>query len=283
MRNILARLGVPTYITFMIAGCGTFVPEIQEFPGSSVDGQLLVHAIVNSIHCEIRNAVTYVIDQDKKVAQLNHGIRSAAWLEKWGAQVGLTLTVEEKTSVNPTSVLTPVGPLTTIFTLGNGINLSTDATRTDKINYYYTVKELYAERSCPDDANANAPPGSLLIQSDLKLREWLLSQVLEVGTGEVTLPTGPNSILKQNVLSHEVKFEVISSGNVTPAWKLITVNVNQNGTFFTTSRDRTHDLLITLGPVDPSTRQLTGAAAASYLASQIGLAVSNNLRNPVLP
>jgi hypothetical protein len=80
MRNILARLGVPTYITFMIAGCGTFVPEIQEFPGSSVDGQLLVHAIVNSIHCEIRNAVTYVIDQDKKVAQLNHekaGLKNA--------------------------------------------------------------------------------------------------------------------------------------------------------------------------------------------------------------
>jgi hypothetical protein len=269
-------------IALGISGCGTYVPEIQEASSDQSNGQLLVHAIVRSIHCEIRNAIAYVIDEDKRLAPLNGGVRSAEWLEGWGAQVGLSLTTEEKTALNPTSAWSPPSPAKALFALGLGVNLSSDATRIDKFNYYYTVADLYKQGACAADQSPH-PTGSLLIQSDLKLREWLLSQVLNVGTGESGVPTSANTLLKQNALSHEVKFEVVSTGSLTPSWKLVNVTVNQTGTFFSTTRDRTHDLLITFGPTDPNTPGLSGAAYASYLASQIGLAISEQVKSGISP
>jgi hypothetical protein len=272
------RVGIILGSAFSLFGCGLYVPEIQEFPGTSVDGQLLVQAIVRSVHCEVRNAITYVLDQDRKLAPLNGGFRSAQWLENWGAELTLTLQIEEKTLLNPTAAWVPHTALTSLFTLSGGLNASSDATRIDKLNFYYTVKELSHEGTCAPDPDP--PLGSLLIQSDLKLREWLLSQTMGFGTGEVNYPINVNGPFKQNVLSHEVKFEVISGGNINPAWKLVESTVGQSGTLLTASRDRTHDFLITFGPIDPSQKgTLISAAANAHLASQIGLAVSNNARN----
>ena len=176
----------------LLSGCGTTVPGIQEFPGDSVEGQsFLVRAIVHSVHCEIRNAVNYVIEQDKSVAKLNRGVRSAAWFEKWGVQVGLTLQVEEKTTVSPNFVSFPPSPVTSIFSLAGGVTASSDALRIDKLNFYYNVMELKKQGSCVPRDNTDAPSGSLLIQSDLKLKEWLESALLTVGTGDVVFPPAP--------------------------------------------------------------------------------------------
>jgi hypothetical protein len=51
-------------IVSLLSGCGTSVPEIQENPWSQEGGQMLVNAIVNSIQCEIQNAITFVINED---------------------------------------------------------------------------------------------------------------------------------------------------------------------------------------------------------------------------
>jgi hypothetical protein len=112
----------------------------------------------------------------------------------------------------------------------------------------------------------------LLIQSDLKFGDWLYDQVTTAVTGETSVPTLSSGPLKQNVLSHEVSFEVVS-----PAWKLIEANFTQSGTFLQATRDRTHDLLITMGPGDPA--GLKGAAKDAHLAATIGLAVSNQLQS----
>jgi hypothetical protein len=226
-----ARLILMLGLGLSLAGCGTYVPEIQEFPGDDVSAALLVHAIVDSIHCEIRNAITTVIDNDNEASKHNQGVHYAAYLYDWGAQIGLTLQVEEKSGVSPSVNWLPRPFGTTIFNLSAGGTLSADATRIDKLNYYYTVRELYALGSCPRNFNPPHPTGSLLIQSDLKLAEWLSAQVLEVETGAFGPPINPNSVLKQNALSHEVKFEVVSTGSLTPAWKLTRFTINQTGPF----------------------------------------------------
>lgn len=262
-----------TALFFLLLGaCGTYVPEIQEFPGNQVASQLLVRAIVRSIHCELRNAITYVINEDKRLASSNYGVRNAPWLDNWGVQVGLTLTIQEKSAVGPNVAWNPAGPANLIFSLLGGASISSDATRINKLGFYYTVRELYARGSCPPNDNADAPPGSFLIQSDLKLRQWLVTQVLIAGTGEINIPTTTDAPPKQNALSHQLTFEVISSANVTPGWKLTEVGVNQSGPFFSTSRRRTHDLLLAFGPIDAGIHGLVGAAASSYLASEIGIA-----------
>jgi hypothetical protein len=266
-----------------LGGCGTVVPEIEDFPGGPPDGQALVQAIVTSFHCEVADAVKYVIDQDIADAKQFHQPRAATWLYNWGAQIALTLTVEEKSAVSPTSVFTPTGSPKTIFTLGSGATVSADATRIEKVNFYYTVAELYKRAPCARGVPPkNTTASSLLIQSDLKLAQWLQDQILPVATGEVNQPTSASGIFKQNVLSHEVKFEVISTGNITPAWKLVQVNFNQSGTFFSATRDRTHDLIVTFGP--GNSKGLTSTAAInSHLASEIGVAIATHLQNLTSP
>jgi hypothetical protein len=269
-------LCVPAITVLLLGGCGTYVPEIQEFPGDAVAGQKLVHAIIASIHCEIRNAISDVINQDINMANLNHGVRNAAWIDKWGVAMQLTLTIDEKGSLSPSAVWTPPNPMTALFTLGGGISASSDATRIDVYNYNYTVKDLYAQGPCGSVDNADVPLGSLLIQGDLKTKEWLWSQVDVVRSGDGVITN------KSSALTHEVKFEVDTSGTLNPAWTFVHVTVNQGGPLLFASRNRTHDLLLTFGPVDPGTKQLVSSAANVFLAAQIGNAInSNNIRNRV--
>ena len=78
------------------------------------------------------------------------------------------------------------------------------------------------------------------------------------------------------MLSHEVSFEVVTSGGINPAWTLTEATINQGGTFLQATRDRTHTLLITMGPGNNA--GLMGAARDAHLASSIGLAVANQAR-----
>jgi len=270
------RSGVPAMVALLLGGCGTHVPEIAEFPGTQVDSQELVQAIVRSVHCEIRNAITYVIDQDKSLASRHNGARTAPWIDNWGLQIQLTLTIDEKASVSPSTVWTPPNPVTQLFMLGGGITGSSDATRIDTFNYYYTVKDLYALGYCSADDNAHAL-SSFLIQGNLKTREWLSTQIFNVGTGEGVITN------KTNALTHQIQFEVETGGTLNPAWQFIHVTVNQGSPLLSASRKRRHNLLMTFGPVDPATKQLAGPAAGTFLAQQIGVAVNSiNISNPFI-
>jgi hypothetical protein len=271
-------------VALLLSGCGTYVPDIQDFPATQAQGETLVKAIVTSINCEIGNAVKSVIDKDKEGAKVN-GFRSAAWLEHWGAQITLTLTTEEKSTLNPTATWLPVSPLTSIFTLAGSATVSSDATRTETLNYFYTVPQLYHRLACTPGVQPPVPATSLLIQSDLKLKDWLFAQLAPVGTGEVAFPTSPDNVFGQKVLTHEVKFEVMTTGGLNPAWTLVRANINQSGTLLAAQRDRIHDLLVTFGPIDPTQKNgaLIIAASDTHLASQIGLAVATSLKGHITP
>jgi len=182
--------------------------------------------------------------------------------------------------------------------------LSGAATRQEKLNSYYLVSQIRALGPCDP---ATRPGGLLLMQSDLGLEEWLRSNVTAADTGVIQYAKdytdGP---LKTNVISHEVKFSITNTGNLTPAWKLTRVLINQNGNFLSATRDRTNDLTITLGPTLPAPKPVTdrhgnpvkdatgrvvmtrgyvpsGPAAEAALASQIGLAVANAIRSTLQP
>ena len=145
----------------------------------------------------------------------------------------LTLTIDERTNIAPTIGLSfPPG----LFTLAVGGNATTAATRVDKLNYYYTIRELEAQRECaknfPD--YLPHPSGSLLIRSNLKTREWLQAQILNKATD--------NFVETKNGFQHQVTFVVDTGGAVTPGAKLATVSLNPSSIFLGASRKRTHDL-----------------------------------------
>jgi hypothetical protein len=259
----------------MLAGCGFVVPEIRDFPNntSEVKNNLLVQAIIHSIHCELEDAVTSVINADIDTANANRYFY-ANFLRKWGAQVALTLTMEEKTTVNPNAVYLPPSPPSSIFTLSGGLTGTADATRIDKVNFFYKVSDLYLGRNQKCYRENNPPSDSLLIKSDLKLGEWLSAMVNGVATGLIT------SVGKENVLQHQITFKVSTEGDITPAWKLVRATFNQSGSFLTASRDRTHDLTITLGPIDPSQiNSLIPIAENAHFSSQLTSGITSGFKS----
>ncbi len=279
------RLALPLTVSLLVAGCGTYVPGLEEPLSSPADGQLLVQSIVQNIDCEVRNAIGDIIRQDKKDVQTGFAkSRKTAWLDNWGVQTALTLQVNERGALNPSTKWLPPSPESAIFTLAGAGSLSTEATRMNKMGSYYTVAQITHDARCVPESR---PGGLFLLQNDLKLREWLLDIAMLEGTGVALIPA------TKDVIQHEVTFEVISSGSLTPAWTLTRAVINGDGSFLEAKRGRKHDLLITLGPVDPTLvvhtpagprlvrarPALASTAANAHFASEIGIAVSNALRN----
>jgi hypothetical protein len=278
MRGVLRPAAVAASVS--LCGCGLTVPEIQELPWDVQGGQQFVQAIVTNITCETQDALYYLYRDYK-----------TTFMDDWGVQITLKLTIDEKGTANPTINWFPPSPVTSVFNLSAGGTLSSDATRIDILNSYYLVKDLN-KAPCPPDIRG----GAFILQSDLKLKEWLYDMVVAAGTNTVHFnknkPGGP---FKENVLSHEVKFEILSSGGITPTWKLTRVQINPTGTLLTLSRDRTQDLTITIGPADSTyvtdargkiikigaaapSRQAADIHLSNLIGSSVGQAVTSALR-----
>jgi hypothetical protein len=283
---------IPLSIALILGGCGTYVPEIQENAADKVAGQQLVQSIVYNITCEVQDAINKIYNNP------DHP-RKHTFLDTWGVQIGLSLQVEEKGSVNPLVNWLPPSPASAVFNLNVGGTLSADATRQDKLNSYYTIQQIRQLGPCDPTTR---PGGLLLLQSDLGLEEWLRANLTAADTGEILYASdytgGP---LGTNVLSHEIKFDITNTGNITPGWVLTRVSINQSGNLLSATRDRTNDLTITLGPTLAAPKPKTdshgnpvkdangkvimttsygpsGPAAEAALSSQIGLAVSNAIK-----
>ena len=273
----------------LVSACGLSVPELQEFTGDKVTGQQLVQSIAYNVTCEVQDAI------DKIYNNPDHP-RQSTFLDTWGAQIALSIQVEEKSSANPNFTWLPPSPASSIFSLAGGGTLSADATRQDKLNSYYLVSDLRRLGPCIEGSR---PGGLLLLQSDLGLEEWLRDNVTAADTGVIKYAKdytdGP---LKTNVLSHEIKFDITTTGNITPGWKLTRVSVNQSGNLFSATRDRTNDLTITLGPTVATSTTVTDKngnakkvttrgpappAQDAAVSSQIGLSVSNAIRSSLQP
>jgi hypothetical protein len=216
----------------------------------------------------------------------------------WLAQVSLSFQVDESSSLSPGAILTTTlpnavqtfGPGNTITTsqsrgVGFGGTLSSTATRIDKFNPSYTIRYLMTRES----KNSMCRPGydpfaelgfakssPFILEGDLGIKKWLESAVI----ADVLIASEPGPApksggggggggggLKTDAYSYEIKFIIVTSGNVTPTWKLVQVSANTAGTFFSTGRTRTHDLIITIGPND-------NQSLNAHLAAEIGQAVS---------
>jgi hypothetical protein len=263
-------------------------------------------------------------------------VTAKPFFKDYGIQVALTLTILESSSLSPGAAFNnPMAPGIANFTnkvmvstpqsfsLGLGGTLNSNATRIDKFNLFYTVMNIYNNNKngndphhCDENPETYRDGSSLLVKSDLKLPEWLQNALilehiepgtipfhsLQAGAMKVApVPGAPaNPELARYTLTYETKFDVTTSGNVTPTWHLERISANPTETFFSLSRERTHDVTITFAPqmcqdakggylidgVCPSGSSSAvpiESAQNAQLASQIGLAVANNLSSLLLP
>jgi hypothetical protein len=277
-----------------LAGCGGLaVPAIQEpwdtevrLPGgkSSVSATAQIELEIKlRVYCDLREAVhavqryTFTDDNGKVIPSLP---------ANWGASVAIMLQVDESVALNPGVAFNDVlpnaimkfGPGNTVttgqsFSLGFGGTLSSTATRIDKFNPYYTIKEL----SKPFAKGSSCLPGNdpylskgvtpassspFILESDLGIKNWLrdatyVNRLIPSDKGTSAAGSAP----KVDTISYEIKFVIVSNGNVTPAWKLVKLSANTGNTpFFSTGRTRTHDLIITIGPNTADTKSVHQAS-----------------------
>lgn len=169
-------------------------------------GGVRVNDVVRRVKCELADAVADAVLQKK-----------LKWLETWTARIDLTLQVEVQAGLTPSTTFvqtfhnaysTAAGATTlggsTIaaiprsFSLGGGLNLSSQATRTDILSFALSFDELQDWRA-REKANAqreglpdSCPPASGTgVLSDLGLREWVLESLDTVAEGELTAGDNP--------------------------------------------------------------------------------------------
>jgi len=286
---------------FSLTGCGTLVPRLSAVVDPRT-AQGMVDALVSHVNCEIQTAVQFLLLDDIAAAGAAPGIglkpgRSVAWLEGWAAQVTVTLTIDEKTGLAPDLTYTPAGA----FSLGLAGAASADATRKDTLSWLVDFRKLAAPASLADakvlkdrlDAAARAAgtprpnpctrSGGVLIESDLHLSDWLYAAVTPAFVRGGAVPDYVQSLIQQagaskkDVISHQVTFVVSYGGEITPAWKLTRVLINQGpGPLLGAERTRTQDLTISMGPAPKGIP--SPAVQNTTLASQIGLSVTSALR-----
>lgn len=278
----------------LLGGCGTYVPDVLEFWAGENDLGFKVNAIASQVQCELGQAVRSLVEDDKRQAAQFNIPRRAAWLELWGAQVTLTFTIDEKSLLNPGATLRnplpnaivpfPNGNVTVpqSFTLGATGTFSAGANRMSKVSYFFRLKDFVDDKKGRTDRTClpSRVNGDIFVQSDLKFKEWLYATALPGFTGIVGFPEKPPT---KDVIQHQIKYQVVSNGGLTPTWTLVRVGVGSSSSslpFFGANRDRTQDLLITLGPtiIETGVPILAPVAVNSHLASEIGSSVATNLR-----
>jgi hypothetical protein len=139
MGTMRAASAIPLAIVLMLGGCGTYVPEIQEFPATPLDGQQLVDSIAFNVTCEVRDAIIQLYKD-----------YPSTFLDQWGAQITLNLTTEEKSSANPAANWTPPSRISALLNLGFSATGSADATRINKISWFLAVPDLRGKIPCGD-------------------------------------------------------------------------------------------------------------------------------------
>lgn len=272
------RIMLSIFLTTALAGCGTVVPDLREWPENDHFGAVdLVRIIVRSVECELKHTVTDVINTDVNQAKMRANHRYfTEFLNNWGAEVALTFTIVEKSGFNPNATWLPASPASAIFSLSGDASLSAQATRIQKLNIFYTMKDLYLPEGRDCDASGEDPSGSFLIKNDLKLRDVFDARILPAIVGIANLP-GEG---QKNVLSQQITFQAVIGGSLTPTVLLTRASVNTGGSFLSGSRDRTHDLLITFGPLDKPAggKSLIAIAEQSHFTSQINSGVTTGFR-----
>lgn len=260
------------------------VPEIGEIwddnSGAHPEKNLEL-LIKNKVYCELQEAVSSIESEPGfSYVDAKGKTHPVKWIpESWGAQMTLQLTVDESTQLNPGVTLSdpwsPVksfgAPFAQSFKTAIGGTFSTDANRQDKFTFYYLVPDLEGYQAACE--NLPKEGSSLLLESNLGIKKWLKTAM------DIRSSVGTSERAQQEAVTYDVKFEIVTSAGATPTWTLLRFT-GSNGTssLFGVKRDRTHELILTLGPTQstPGAKSQPGQLASNEaLAQQIGAAVSN--------
>jgi hypothetical protein len=264
-----------------VSGCGANIPDMAPLGYSSLQQTFTEIDLVNRIKCEIHLGVQDALEVWAKGGPA--GGNGVEWLKKWQAKISLKLTVDDTTTLKPgLSVTDPMhnvishfavgGNVTSpqSFSLGLGLQASAKSTRVETLAFTFHIADLLAYDPLPSDAKTCDGHGRVPIVGSLKIDEFIVRKA-----GMAASPdTVPNDgiISPFTVFSDQVTFVVTFGGNVTPVWKLVHLTANTSSPFLEAVRTRTHDVTITMAPINST------EVAAVYQAALTGQAVAAALQ-----
>ncbi len=250
----------------------------------------MVRRIVKGVYCELEDAVSSILKEDNDAfGEQGHGKDfKADWLKKWGAQITLTLTVDEASEFNPgITFKQPITPaavgfpgvdLSSVgqsFAFGVGGRVGASAKRMDKINLYFTVVDMLDNRKSdkfckhmrPSEGgryyviqhNETAPdsphgkPRSADFQSPILMQSNLGIQNALGNAIFAEQIAGDDFLLnmKGDHAENAIQHEVkfkVATGGSITPSWSLVRVSATDGKLFDASRERIHDLLITFGP-----------------------------------
>ncbi|WP_149529911.1 hypothetical protein [Tardiphaga sp. P9-11] len=253
----------------LLSACGAVVPEMNEFYERPEQQRHNERRIIGQIQCELREGVRSAI----KAQRDKVGGPTVDWLIDWGAKVNLNIVADEKGSLAPGASLTQMYGLNK-FTFGGGLDLSSNATRDETVEFTYAFAELLAQspKSCtPEDA--------ILIKSNLKIGDFINNKADLAGApGVARMPF--------SVFSWKVSFIVVYGASATPTYEFIDVTAGTGNPFVNVSRTKTHTATITIAPLERPSRyrqraivRLSDEGESIHAAAVFGQATANAIRS----
>jgi hypothetical protein len=284
----------------LLAGCGLYVPEMQPFFEPESREKAFENIIVNNVKCELRNAVIETMEMLR--TSTPYSGENIDWLLDQGATVALKLSVDEKSSLNPGITFSdPLQNAVKVFPQGGNVTIprsftgnlgsanSIDGTRTEIIAFTYSFYDLLHEQGIqPYLGKPCDNEGGVFIQSDLKIRQFILNKVFlaKVPGSVIVHPVGgaPVPVASPfSTFSYEVTFVASFGLNGTPTWNLTTLSANPSSPLFSGSHQRTQDLLITIGKTTRATTKRPAVPSAEAVslhnAALIGQAVATSIQS----
>lgn len=243
-------------------GCGTYTPEMQEFYENRDLQRITENSIINHVKCEIHKGADEALLRWRS-AGAKSGLKPD-WFKTWNATVTLKLVVDEKGGLSPGVSWIKALSGGNSFTLGAGLDLSSQATRTETISFTYPLTNLLGAKPIVNPCTS----GELFIMGDLKIGQFIDKKIF--------LTTVPETIVgPYSAFNYEVSFIIVTSGSVTPTWNLVDVTANPGAPFAGATRTRTHSVLVTFAaPNDLAADE----AARLHNAALIGQAVADAIR-----
>ena len=278
MRNLSPRLSaVALVFTIHLAGCGLVPPTLAEVWEAQDVRDDMVFSIKRNILCETIAAIRAV----NGTIPTSFGPPIP---NDYSVQLQLTLDIAESSAFTPN--LTYNQTLTngaqsgvTIgrnWSVGVSGQLSSTATRKDTTYSYWAVGQIAGpgknKKMCPPEWPTDRRSSSPLVQSDLGIARFLFDHVKAADLLHSSKP-GAKKPDKIDVYSYDLKFVVVSSGGVSPQFKLIPLS--GGGTpILNLSRTRTHELLLTFGPSGPGGFRPSQISFGQHLNTQLGSTLS---------
>jgi hypothetical protein len=135
-----------------------------------------------------------------------------------------------------------------------------------------------------------------MIQSDLKIAEFIFNKAFIASVpGSVPQPRDamasankpaaatPPKAIPYSIFSYEIAFVASYGGNITPTWKFARITADPSSPLFMSSRQKTNDLTVTLGPATPATKNhpalVSSKAEGVSMSLLIGQAVASSIQS----